>query len=363
MPRGGKREKAGRKNKWQNPRNTKTIRVPAHLADEILKIAYSLDSGSFDITKFSTSSSNEKDSLDLLKASVKSYQLTLGTIDNNSSIFTDLEFNNMSRAIGIEGLYYITHVDNIVSILENGILSHSLIESMGIHHQKIYNASVVNRRSSRKVIGEKTLWDFANVYFQPRNPMMYVVDCNISDISNVAIFLISKKILNNKEAFIVNGNAASLSSEIISSSDNRFKEILREIRKNVDNNWWKEEDGTKRKIMAECLIPNLIDPKFIEAIYTPTEKAKNSISQKISLKFPAVSVAVAPEKFFRPSFLVRIGRNISLVKGDMFFSKMQTLTISVNCVGVMGKGLASTAKNRFPDVYVKYQEICKNNTI
>ena len=363
MPRGGKREKAGRKNKWQNPRNTKTIRVPAHLADEILKIAYSLDSGSFDITKFSTSSSNEKDSLDLLKASVKSYQLTLGTIDNNSSIFTNLEFNNMSRAIGIEGLYYITHVDNIVSILENGILSHSLIESMGIHHQKIYNASVVNRKSSRKVIGEKTLWDFANVYFQPRNPMMYVVDCNISDISNVAIFLISKKILNNKEAFIVNGNAASLSSEIISSSDNRFKEILREIRKNVDNNWWKEEDGTKRKIMAECLIPNLIDPKFIEAIYTPTEKAKNSISQKISLKFPAVSVAVAPEKFFRPSFLVRIGRNISLVKGDMFFSKMQTLTISVNCVGVMGKGLASTAKNRFPDVYVKYQEICKNNTI
>jgi hypothetical protein len=130
MPRGGKREKAGRKNKWQNPRNTKTIRVPAHLADEILKIAYSLDSGSFDITKFSTSSSNEKDSLDLLKASVKSYQLTLGTIDNNSSIFTDLEFNNMSRAIGIEGLYYITHVDNIVSILENGILSHSLIESL-----------------------------------------------------------------------------------------------------------------------------------------------------------------------------------------------------------------------------------------
>jgi O-acetyl-ADP-ribose deacetylase (regulator of RNase III) len=351
MPRGGKREKAGRKNKWQNSGNTKTIRVPAYLADEILKIAYDLDSVNLNVTKF------------LPEANLRSYQLSLGIIDSSLPTFTDLEFDNMARAIGIEGLYYITHVDNIVSILENGILSHSLIESKGINHQKIYNASVVNRRSGRKVIGEKTLWDFANVYFQPRNPMMYVVDRNISDIDNVAIFLISKRILNNKEAFIVNGNAASLSSEIISSSDDRFKDVLREIRKNVDNDWWKEEDGTKRKIMAECLIPNFIDPKFIEAIYTPTEKAKDSISQKISLKFPAVSVAVAPEKFFRPSFLVRIGSNISLVKGDMFFSKMQTLTISVNCVGVMGKGLASTAKNRFPDVYVKYQEICKNSTI
>jgi O-acetyl-ADP-ribose deacetylase (regulator of RNase III) len=360
MPRGGKREESGRKNKWKSPYVTKTIRVPAYLADEILKIAYDLDSGSSNTL---LNSSNEENSLDSLKANVKSYQLNLGSIDNYLPVFTGLELDNMCRAIGIEGLYYITHVDNIASILENGILSHALIESKGIDHQKIYNANVINKRAGRVVIAEKTLWDFANVYFQPRNPMMYVVDRNIPSIDNIAILLVSKSILNSREAFVVNGNAASLSSEIISTSDDKFQSILREIRKNVDNDWWKEEDGTKRKIMAECLIPNLIEPKFIEAIYTPTEKAKDSIFQKISLKFPALSVVVAPEKFFRPISSVRIGRNISLIKGDMFFSKMQTLTISVNCVGVMGKGLASTAKNRFPDVYVRYQEICKNRNI
>ncbi len=52
--------------------------------------------------------------------------------------------------------------------------------------------------------------------------------------------------------------------------------------------------------------------------------------------------------------------NISLIRGDMFFSNMQTLTVSVNCVGVMGKGLASTAKSRFPDVYVRYEAVCKS---
>ncbi len=55
--------------------------------------------------------------------------------------------------------------------------------------------------------------------------------------------------------------------------------------------------------------------------------------------------------------------NISLIRGDMFFSNMQTLTVSVNCVGVMGKGLASTAKSRFPDVYVRYEAVCKSKDL
>ncbi|MGC8926721.1 MAG: macro domain-containing protein [Myxococcota bacterium] len=47
----------------------------------------------------------------------------------------------------------------------------------------------------------------------------------------------------------------------------------------------------------------------------------------------------------------------------MFFSRMQTLTISVNTIGVMGKGLALRAKYQFPDVYVKYQDLCKDKIL
>ena len=47
----------------------------------------------------------------------------------------------------------------------------------------------------------------------------------------------------------------------------------------------------------------------------------------------------------------------------MFFSRLQTLTISVNCVGVMGKGLASRSKYQFPDVYVLYQDLCKQKKL
>ncbi|MDE0552966.1 MAG: macro domain-containing protein [Candidatus Poribacteria bacterium] len=47
----------------------------------------------------------------------------------------------------------------------------------------------------------------------------------------------------------------------------------------------------------------------------------------------------------------------------MFFSTLQTLTISVNLQGVMGKGLASRAKYQFPDVYVAYQDACRSKRV
>lgn len=59
----------------------------------------------------------------------------------------------------------------------------------------------------------------------------------------------------------------------------------------------------------------------------------------------------------------RIGVNLSLVKGDIFFTELQTLTIPVNLQGVMGKGLALHTKQKFPDVYVAYQDACRAKQI
>ena len=59
----------------------------------------------------------------------------------------------------------------------------------------------------------------------------------------------------------------------------------------------------------------------------------------------------------------RIGVNLSLVKGDIFFTELQTVTIPVNLQGVMGKGLALHTKRKFPDVYVEYQEACRAKQI
>jgi O-acetyl-ADP-ribose deacetylase (regulator of RNase III) len=67
--------------------------------------------------------------------------------------------------------------------------------------------------------------------------------------------------------------------------------------------------------------------------------------------------------FFRPARQFSVTDRLFLAEGDMFFSAMQTLTVSVNVVGIMGKGLASRAKYQFPDVYVTYQDACRSRQL
>ena len=54
---------------------------------------------------------------------------------------------------------------------------------------------------------------------------------------------------------------------------------------------------------------------------------------------------------------------IKHIKGNIFSSKCQTLVNTVNCVGVMGKGIALVHKLRYPEMYLEYKEHCKNKLI
>lgn len=49
--------------------------------------------------------------------------------------------------------------------------------------------------------------------------------------------------------------------------------------------------------------------------------------------------------------------------GNIFESKMQTIVNTVNCVGVMGKGLALEFKKRFPDMYEDYVARCDRKQV
>lgn len=46
--------------------------------------------------------------------------------------------------------------------------------------------------------------------------------------------------------------------------------------------------------------------------------------------------------------------------GDIFNSKHSTLVNTVNCVGVMGKGIAQEFKKRYPDMYRQYKIDCEH---
>ena len=55
--------------------------------------------------------------------------------------------------------------------------------------------------------------------------------------------------------------------------------------------------------------------------------------------------------------------SITEIKGNIFTTKAQTIVNTVNCVGVMGAGIALEFRLREPEMYRKYVEICKNGKL
>ena len=54
---------------------------------------------------------------------------------------------------------------------------------------------------------------------------------------------------------------------------------------------------------------------------------------------------------------------IRVLSGNLFESKAQTWVNTVNCVGVMGKGVALGFKERFPEMFADYQRRCERGEV
>lgn len=55
--------------------------------------------------------------------------------------------------------------------------------------------------------------------------------------------------------------------------------------------------------------------------------------------------------------------NITLIRGNIFNTKAQTIVNTVNCVGVMGKGIALVFKLRYPQMFNIYKSHCRSKLI
>lgn len=51
--------------------------------------------------------------------------------------------------------------------------------------------------------------------------------------------------------------------------------------------------------------------------------------------------------------------SLTEIKGNIFCTKAQTIVNTVNCVGVMGAGIALECKLRYPEMFLKYVKFCE----
>jgi hypothetical protein len=178
----------------------------------------------------------------------------------------------------VKELYYITHVDNVRSLVENGILCHNKAQSF--KHKSIADEKIQKRRDKAIIPGGKSkLHDYANLYFNPRNAMM----CKVQEIrQELAVLKIDSVILEERDVVISDANASSdyvrfypspeglehLDAALVYASDWRDPDTFQ---------YWKR----KSAVCAEVLMPNLVPRKFITGIYVYCEETKDKVIQML----------------------------------------------------------------------------------
>jgi len=55
--------------------------------------------------------------------------------------------------------------------------------------------------------------------------------------------------------------------------------------------------------------------------------------------------------------------SINVLIGNLFESKAHTLVNTINCVGIMGKGIAQEFKERFPEMHKEYIRLCNSGQV
>ena len=159
-------------------------------------------------------------------------------------------------AHNVHFLYHITHINNLPSIMNRGLLSHSLAENLP--HRDISMHDVNERRAWCETIYGRPIHDYVPLYFNPRNPMLFKRR-NIQ--RELLILAIRREVLFAEKILVTDGNAASPRTEIFPLHDIEMIDW-----NGVHTSFWPDYEDGKRKICAEVLVPDRIDSREIETI-------------------------------------------------------------------------------------------------
>ncbi|HFC8510843.1 TPA: DUF4433 domain-containing protein [Neisseria subflava] len=196
---------------------------------------------------------------------------------------------------GISTLNHMTHIDNLLSILDNGLLSHNNCSCN--RKRDISNQGVNARRERLEPIYHRKVHDYVPFYLNVKNSMLYVVQKQYGD--KIVILGYSPDILFEKDILFTDRNAATnaviFTDTCYCLGDKSFIDMDRVF--NIHKESWNKE--LKHIMQAEILIPEKVG-QFLSAIYVQNEVRKNVIEDEYGdlLEDKGIKVIVNKEMFF-----------------------------------------------------------------
>lgn len=168
----------------------------------------------------------------------------------------------------VRELHYIAPIANLASICSRGLLCHK--DSTRFAHRSVANASVQDLRARKCIPNGLRLHEYANLYFDARNPMMSALRAKYP---NLIVVRVDPAILDLPGAVITDGNAAHNDTRFFPSPVG----LVELDEQHVYAEWWTDPNPfiyreKKRWRCAEVLVPSYVSPQYLLGCYTYDEQ-------------------------------------------------------------------------------------------
>ena len=178
----------------------------------------------------------------------------------------------MDRA-DITELHYISHVDNVPSIMSQGILSRYWVGQNGVESVSLADADIVARRADRSIPGSYRLDQYANLFFNARNAMLFRLTCSTLS-RNLAVLRIRSAVLDLPGVVVTEINAAAGSEPLWHGPGEGLTRLDRDV---VFAESWQDSDEVKRRMMAEVLVPGGVPASYLFGAYMVSDWAARQV--------------------------------------------------------------------------------------
>jgi hypothetical protein len=159
-----------------------------------------------------------------------------------------------------------THIDNIVSILNNGLLSHANSKvSVDISNQEVND-----RRARKEPIYHKSIHSYVPFYINPKNAMLY---CRRDIQDDIVILAYNKDLITKSGAIFTDGNASSNATKFY----RHIKDLDRLYWNVLDASSWYDKIDGKRRRMAEVLVPQKVKTNRLQTIICNSYSTYNKL--------------------------------------------------------------------------------------
>lgn len=207
----------------------------------------------------------------------------------------------------IRYLYHLTHLINLPTLFEHGILSHNEAHRRGLVAADLSNGEVQGRRrflvpGLSPAPGQATLHDYVPLYFTTKNPMLFAR----RDVQESIVILgVAPRVLLDPGTLFTDGNAAARETRFYRGTAN-----LDRLPWNVLHaHYWSPFKDGKRQRCAEVLVYRQTPLQEILKVFCATEETKRAV-RSILCGLPEAPggkrityrhLEVKPDLFFDPS--------------------------------------------------------------